>query len=83
MSYGRLEVVGKAICGSTANPPAEGGKEYRDFYEASKLNTRGSNGLTKTGLYAIFIPADYAYMGKFYSGVIPFMKILCNLLRMN
>ena len=59
------EVVGKAICGSTANPPAEGGKEYRDFYEASKLNTRGSNGLTKTGLYAIFIPADYAYMGKF------------------
>lgn len=57
------KVVGKAICGSTANPPNQGGKNYDLFYNNSKLVTRGKTGQTKTGLYCIFIPADYSLYG--------------------
>lgn len=57
------KVVGKAICGSTANPPNQGGKNYDLFYNNSKLVTRGKTGQTKTGLYSIFIPADYSLYG--------------------
>lgn len=56
---------GKAICGSTANPPQSGGKPYQVLYEASKLTTRSKSGFTKSGLYALFIPADYAQTGYF------------------
>lgn len=56
---------GKAICGSTANPPENGGKEYQILYEGSKISTRGSSGFTKTGLYSIFIKADFAQTGYF------------------
>ena len=59
------EVVGKALSGSTANPPNKGGKNYEKFYNNSKLSTRDLTGMTKTGLYAIFIPADYTTMGFF------------------
>ena len=59
------EVVGKALCGSTANPPNKGGKNYERFYDNSKISTRNSTGFTGTGLYAIFIPADYTTMGFF------------------
>lgn len=59
------KVVGKAICGSTANPPAQGGRNYEKFYNNSKLSTKDGTGFTKTGLYAIFIPADYSYYGFF------------------
>lgn len=59
------EVVGKAICGSTANPPNKGGKKFEEFYKNSKLSTRDRTGRTNTGLYAIFIPADYSTMGFF------------------
>lgn len=59
------KVVGKALCGSTANPPNKGGKNYEKFYTNSKISTRGKNGNTNTGLYAIFIPADYSTMGFF------------------
>ncbi|MCL1653783.1 hypothetical protein M2T28_14255 [Elizabethkingia miricola] len=58
-------VVGKAICGSTANPPNKGGKNYEIFYNNSKLSTRDKTGKTLTGLYAIFIAADYSLMGFF------------------
>lgn len=57
------KVVGKAICGSTANPPNQGGRNYEMFYNNSKLSTRGRTGQTKTGLYCIFIPADYSLYG--------------------
>ena len=59
------EIVGKALCGSTANPPNKGGKNYEKFYEDSKISTREETGSTRTGLYAIFIPADYSTMGFF------------------
>lgn len=56
---------GKAICGSTANPPNKGGKPYQTLYERSKLTTRGKSGFTTSGLYAIFIKADFAQTGFF------------------
>jgi hypothetical protein len=56
---------GKAICGSTANPPQRGGKPYQLLYENSKLTTRGNSGFTKSGLYALFIPGDFAQTGYF------------------
>lgn len=59
------QVVGKAICGSTANPPYKGGKNYSKFYNDSKLGNANSIGITSTGLYAIFIPADFTTMGFF------------------
>lgn len=59
------EVVGKALCGSTANPPNLGGRNYEKFYADSKINIRDKSGNTKTGLYALFIKADYMLMGFF------------------
>lgn len=59
------DIVGKAICGSTANPPNKGGRNYEEFYNNSKLTTRNEIGQTITGLYAIFIPADYSLRGFF------------------
>ncbi|WP_294202999.1 hypothetical protein [uncultured Chryseobacterium sp.] len=59
------EIVGKALCGSTANPPNKGGKNYAKFYKDSQLSTRTETGQTETGLYAIFIPADFTTMGFF------------------
>ena len=59
------KVVGKALCGSTANPPNKGGKNCEKFYNNSKLTSRDKTGFTKTGLYALFIPADFSTMGFF------------------
>lgn len=59
------EIVGKAIAGSTANPPNQGGKNGEKFYNDSKLGTRNETGQTVTGLYAIFIPADFSLRGYF------------------
>ena len=59
------EVVGKALCGSTANPPTQGGRNYEKFYQDSKISIRDKFGNTKTGLYALFIKADYMLMGFF------------------
>ena len=59
------EIVGKAICGSTANPPNKGGKNYEKFYNDSKISSRDDTGFTKTGLYAIFIPSDFSTLGFF------------------
>jgi hypothetical protein len=59
------DIVGKAICGSTANPPNKGGKNYEEFYNNSKTTQRNDIGQTSTGLYAIFIPADYSTRGFF------------------
>lgn len=59
------KLKGKAICGSTANPPHKGGKAYEQLYQNSKLSTRGSSGFTKSGLYSIFIPGDFAQTGFF------------------
>lgn len=59
------QITGKALFGSTANPPHKGGKNFEKFYNDSKISTRTKNGHTITGLYAIFIPADLSTMGFF------------------
>lgn len=59
------EIVGKALCGSTAGSPLKGGKNYEAFYNDSKIDSRGESGFTVTGLYSIFIPADFSTMGFF------------------
>ena len=56
---------GFALCGSTANPPERGGKAYKILYENSKFDTRNKSGFTKSGLYSIFIKADFAQSGFF------------------
>jgi hypothetical protein len=59
------KIKGKAICGSTARPANVGGKEYQMLYENSQLSKRTKTGFTPTGLYSIFIPADFAQSGFF------------------
>lgn len=59
------KVFGKALCGSTANPPNKGGKNYEKFYKNSLVGTRDETGFTKTGLNGIFIPADLSTLGFF------------------
>lgn len=59
------KVFGKALFGSTANPLNKGGKEFQDFYEDSKITKRTKNGMTTTGLYALFIKADLMQMGYY------------------
>jgi len=59
------KIVGKAMVGSTVNPLDRGGRQYRDLYDASNPLERNENGRTKSGLYAIFIPAYDALEGFF------------------
>ena len=59
------KIVGKALVGSTVNPLDRGGRQYRDLYDASNPLERNENGRTKSGLYAIFIPAYDALEGFF------------------
>lgn len=56
-------VFGKAMVVSTVNPMKHGGKEYRDVYYNSKK--RNDNGRTLSGLYPIYIPAQYCLEGFF------------------
>ena len=58
-------IIGKALVGSTVNPLDKGGREYRDLYYDSDPRDRNENGRTKSGLYAIFIPAYEALEGFF------------------
>lgn len=58
-------VKGKARCGSTANPPQKGGLPYKILYQNSNIQKRLRTGFTKSGLYKIFIKADFAQTGFF------------------
>lgn len=60
-----VKLLGKPSADLPLPPPNKGGKNYRKFYEDSRISTRDKTGRTKTGLYAIFIPADYSTMGFF------------------
>ena len=51
---------GRAMVGSTANSSKKGGAEFKDIYYDSKLETRDDVLFqTKSGLYSLFIPAEY------------------------
>lgn len=52
-------IIGKCMMGSTCNALAKGGQNYKDLYIDSDVTNRNSNGETKSGLYALFIPMEY------------------------
>ncbi|WP_456867582.1 hypothetical protein [Galbibacter sp. BG1] len=58
-----LEIVGKSMCGSTVNSMDKGGKEFKSVWDDSDLLERTENDQTKSGLYRIFIPAEYNLRG--------------------
>lgn len=59
------EIVGKAMIGSTINPPDEGGDEFKKVWDISDPSSRDGNDQTVSGLYRIFIPAEYNIRGYF------------------
>lgn len=58
----RNKIIGKCRMGSTVNPMAKGGAEYKSLFFDGLLegdNVKGRNGIGRTlsGMYSIFIPA--------------------------
>lgn len=58
-----LNIVGKAMVGSTVNDADKGGREYEDVWDNSDYNERSGNDQTISGLYRIFIPAEFNMRG--------------------
>jgi len=52
-------VVGKSFIGSTLNPLAKGGSDFKLMDVGSNVLKRNDNGRTTTGLYAYFLPAHH------------------------
>ena len=59
------KIVGKAMVGSTVNPMAKGGSEYKDLWGDSDPQERNKNGRTRSGLYRLFIPSYESLEGFF------------------
>lgn len=57
------KVIGKCFMVSTSNALDEGGEEFKDLYNDSKIETRNKNGQTKSGLYALYIPTEWNLEG--------------------
>ena len=60
-----FKVVGKCMVVSTVNAQSKGGAEFKDIYYASDVRQRMSNGMTATGLYSLFIPAQWNQEGGY------------------
>jgi len=58
-----FEIVGKAMVGSTVNDMDKGGAEFKIIWDDSNYADRTGNDQTKTGLYRLFIPAEYNMRG--------------------
>ena len=58
-----FEVVGRAMVGSTVNAMDKGGREFKSVWDDSDAQDRNDNDQTKSGLYRIFIPAEYNLRG--------------------
>lgn len=58
-------IVGKSMVGSTVNALKKGGKEFKKVYYQSDPTERNKNGQTASGLYKLFIPAQYCIEGYF------------------
>lgn len=53
------QVVGKAFIGSTVGALSKGGQQFKDMYSSSDiLNRNEVTGMTSTGLYRYFLPAQ-------------------------
>ena len=59
------KIVGKAMIGSTSNALDKGGEEFKKMYYESDLRVAKRNRLnrTSTGLYSLFIPAEWNLEG--------------------
>ena len=58
-----VKIIGKCMMGSTVNPLSKGGQNFKDMWDDSDPLQRNANGQTKTGLYRLFIPAEWNYEG--------------------
>lgn len=60
-----IRITGKSMVVSTVNAKKKGGAEYEAIWNDSDLEKRDDNGQTKSGLYRIFIAAEYCLEGMF------------------
>lgn len=58
-------IVGKAMVGSTVNDLSKGGAEFKKVYYASTPTDERFNNQTQSGLYSLFISAQYCLEGFF------------------
>lgn len=58
-------IFGKSMVVSTVNAMDDGGREFKNIWDASDIYERDGNGQTRSGLYRIFIPAKYCLEGFF------------------
>ena len=57
------KIIGKCMMGSTSNALSKGGANFKKLFEDSDVNTRNSNGQTKSGMYSLFIPMEWNMEG--------------------
>jgi hypothetical protein len=60
-----IKITGKSMVVSTVNSKAKGGAGYEIVWNNSDIKKRDKNGETTSGLYRIFIAADYCMEGMF------------------
>ncbi|WP_339877064.1 hypothetical protein [Olleya marilimosa] len=58
-------IVGKSMVGSTVNALKDGGSEFKNVFEGSNPYERNANGQTASGLYSLFISAEYGLEGRY------------------
>jgi len=58
-------IVGKAMVGSTVNSKKKGGREFEIVYMQSDPLIRNKNNQTASGLYSLFISAEYGLEGYY------------------
>ena len=51
------------MMGSTSNALSKGGGTFKKLYEDSNVLKRNSNGMTKSGMYSLFIPMEWNMEG--------------------
>tara|TARA_R110002012_G_scaffold43523_4_gene117958 strand:+ start:6748 stop:8982 length:2235 start_codon:yes stop_codon:yes gene_type:complete len=57
------KIIGKCMMGSTSNALNKGGSNFKKLYESSNVMKRNSNGMTKSGMYSLFIPMEWNMEG--------------------
>lgn len=60
-----IRITGKSMVVSTVNAKSKGGAGYEAIWKDSNPDERDGNGQTKSGLYRIFIAAEYCLEGMF------------------
>jgi hypothetical protein len=57
------KIIGKCMMGSTSNALNKGGGRFKKLYENSSVIKRNANGMTKSGMYSLFIPMEWNMEG--------------------